>query len=89
MKKVLFIFIGQKPLIIYKCFYTTGARSDRVVSNHGTNMEYKSTIFLPYYRQLLSTKCIEKVYSLLEKRKSSMVHMHPSSSMGFSVKLMS
>ena len=33
----------------------------------------KDTIFLPYYRQLLSTKCIEIVYSLLEKRKSNEV----------------
>jgi len=32
--------------------------------------KYKGTIFLPYYRQLLSTKCNEIVYSLLEKRKS-------------------
>ena len=31
--------------------------------------KYKGTIFLSYYRQLLSTKCIEIVYSLLEKRK--------------------
>ena len=30
----------------------------------------KGTIFLSYYRQLLSTKCIEIVYSFLEKRKS-------------------
>ena len=33
----------------------------------------KVTIFLPYYRQLLSTKCIEIVYSFLEKRKSIVV----------------
>ena len=34
---------------------------------------YKGTIFLAYYRQLLSTKWIEIVYSLLEKRKSNEV----------------
>ena len=33
----------------------------------------KGTIFLSYYRQLLSTKCIEIVYSFLEKRKSIVV----------------
>ena len=33
----------------------------------------KGTIFLAYYRQLLSTKCNEIVYSLLEKRKSNEV----------------
>ena len=33
----------------------------------------KGTIFLSYYRQLLSTKYIEIVYSLLEKRKSNEV----------------
>ena len=30
----------------------------------------KGAIFLAYYRQLLSTKCIEIVYFFLEKRKS-------------------
>ena len=35
--------------------------------------KYKGTIFLSYYRQLLSTKCIEIVYSFLEKRKSIVV----------------
>ena len=33
----------------------------------------KSAIFLAYYNQLLSTKCIEIVYSFLEKRKSNEV----------------
>jgi hypothetical protein len=33
----------------------------------------KGTIFIAYYRQLLSTKCIEIVYSFLEKRKSNEV----------------
>ena len=33
----------------------------------------KVRFFLSYYRQLLSTKCIEIVYSLLEKRKSIVV----------------
>ena len=31
----------------------------------------KGTIFLAYYRQLLSTKCIEIVYYCREKRKSN------------------
>jgi len=35
--------------------------------------KYKGTIFLSFYRQLLSTKCNEIVYSLLEKRKSIVV----------------
>ena len=33
----------------------------------------KGTIFIAYYRQLLSTKCNEIVYSFLEKRKSNEV----------------
>lgn len=35
----------------------------------------KGTIFLAYYRQLLSTKYIEIIYFLLEKRKSIDVYI--------------
>ena len=35
----------------------------------------EGTIFLSYYRQLLSTKCNEIVYSFLEKRKSNEVSL--------------
>ena len=75
-QKIVFYLLGGRkirPFSAPTSSFLSHGKTESPIQKFTSFSVRKVTDFLAYYRQLLSTKCIEIVYSFLEKRKSIVV----------------